>query len=437
MQDQTETLLKDVDFKIETLRKANELFSARLAPNFNIFDYLRTDEMGLSRCIASLLNPTGTHGQGSVFLKSFLKYLDQELPKSLSTNWAATAMDGCKVSLEVKANDLRRIDVYLRFRNGEKIGIENKPWAGDQENQLKDYADFIKQEADKKNWLLIYLCNDESSTYSIKKDKREELEVDGNFVRLDYAKIIEWLELCASQSKALVVRVFIEELAKFVRMKVNGELDMSEEEEIKEIILKSDENIRSAFNISKVFPSLKKDLLTSFKKDLEKKLYDHDPKFIFFLDDSMFDDKPKATSGFWIKFSKEQNLYLRFEFEWTDLNGLHWGIRREGYNVTTDDDLWGKINKVMMNKFDCASQYGGPEQPKWWPWWISIDTAPDEFKELDVGNWGSSEKPWVHMKSTDKNNLADKITELAIKVHDAFGENLTLLSQGVIKQADA
>ena len=66
-----EELLKDVAFKMGTLREARNRFSAQLAPEFSIFDYLRTDEMGLSKCIASLLDPKGTHGQGSVFWLHF------------------------------------------------------------------------------------------------------------------------------------------------------------------------------------------------------------------------------------------------------------------------------------------------------------------------------------------------------------------------------
>ena len=31
---------------------------------FNVLDYLKTDEMGLSRIIADLLDPQATHGQG-------------------------------------------------------------------------------------------------------------------------------------------------------------------------------------------------------------------------------------------------------------------------------------------------------------------------------------------------------------------------------------
>lgn len=425
MQDQIKTLLDDVAFKIGTLRKANELFADRLAPDFNIFDYLRTDEMGLSRCIASLLNPTGTHGQGSVFLESFLNCLDHELPESRNTNWATTSMDGCQVSLEEQANGLRRIDVYLRFKNGEIIGIENKPWAGDQENQLKDYAEFIEKKADEKNWLLIYLCNDESSIYSIAKEKREELEEDGRYVWLKYSKIIEWLELCATKAKAQVVRTFIEELSKFIRIKINGDLDMSEEKEMKSIILESTKNLESAFHISKSLKSVKEKLLKDFHDDLKERLNANGFKLVW--DESMSKGW-KSYSGFGVKFNNEQNLYLRFEFL-SGLHDLYWGVRRESDTTKKDATLWNEIS-VLMNKF------GSGGKSDWWPWWSWIDKNPlfgSEFR-----HWDTSETPWLCMMSSkpDEVNLAEKITSLAISVRDAFDHKLNLLSEDVIKQGN-
>lgn len=73
MQDQVNYLLNEVTFTTATLKEARNRFSDRLAPEFSIFDYLRTDEMGLSRCMASLPDPNGTHGQKGVFLELFLK----------------------------------------------------------------------------------------------------------------------------------------------------------------------------------------------------------------------------------------------------------------------------------------------------------------------------------------------------------------------------
>jgi hypothetical protein len=97
MTHQTEKLLNDVGFRLAALREARNRFSDQLAPEFRIFDYLRTDEMGLSRCIASLLDPKDKHGQGGIFLEAFLKILGD------AADWAIDAED-CEVSIEKQAN---------------------------------------------------------------------------------------------------------------------------------------------------------------------------------------------------------------------------------------------------------------------------------------------------------------------------------------------
>ena len=51
----TDVLLDQVFRRIEALREAQRRFSDQLAPQFRIFDYLRTDEYGFSRCLADLV----------------------------------------------------------------------------------------------------------------------------------------------------------------------------------------------------------------------------------------------------------------------------------------------------------------------------------------------------------------------------------------------
>ncbi|MDO9051764.1 MAG: PD-(D/E)XK nuclease family protein [Methylotenera sp.] len=420
MQNQIQTLLNDVAFKVGTLKKANELFSDRLAPNFNIFDYLRTDEMGFSRCVASLLNPTGTHGQGSLFLEDFLKRIDKDLfLTELDNHWTGVEVKGCQVGLEKQANGQRRIDVYLRFKNGEIIGIENKPWAWDQKDQLKDYAQFIEKEAKCRKWLLIYLSNNDptNSEYSINKEQREKLEKSGNFIWLDYSELIEWFEYCSQKSKALVVRVFIEELAKFTRMKINGALDMSEEKEIKNIILKSKENIESAFHISKAIKAAKVDLLEKLRIDLNESLTTN--RFVFLWDEQMTNEW-KSYTGFDVKFHEEQSLYLRFNFESSDLRNLIWGIRK-GKSIKKDAEIWNKINSVMNDKF------GAGGKTEWWPWWNYIHNNNDLFSE-DFRHWDKNEGPWLSIINRE---IVAKITTLAISVREVFNENPDILTGDV------
>jgi hypothetical protein len=244
-------LLNEVAFNIGTLRQAKKRFAAKLAPEFSIFDYLHADEMALSSCIAGLLDPCGNHGQGMVF-------------------WI-NRCETCLVTTEKQANGQRRIDVHLAFDEG-FIGIENKPWAGDQPKQLADYAEYLRDSASVSNmsWLLVYLSNGEPSKESIPLKERQDLYNTKNFEIANYQILIKWLERCRVKSKAPNVSMFVEELIKFVRIKVNGEMEMSEELETCKTILSSKERLASAFHIYKAIDGAKQDLMKRFREKLTK-----------------------------------------------------------------------------------------------------------------------------------------------------------------------
>ncbi len=251
---------------------------------------------------------------------------------------------------------------------------------------MSDYASFLEKEANGNKWLLIYLSNNEPSGNSGIREKQEALKNEGKFLQLSYSEVIEWLENCACQSKALIVRLFIEELAKFIRRNVNRELEMSEENEIKNLIFDSSKHIESAFHISLAIKSVKEILLKEFHDDLREKLKAEGFELVW--DDTMTKGW-KRYSGFGVKFNKEQNLYLRFEFDYSGLDSLLWGIRRENNSIKKDEIIWSNINKVM------STQFGSGSTSDWWPWWSWIDK-----KEFDRAyrNWYSSETPWISIK---------------------------------------
>lgn len=59
--------------RLAAARRIERELDRVLANHFNPLDYLRTDEIGLSRIVADLLSPDAAHGQGSLFLRSFLE----------------------------------------------------------------------------------------------------------------------------------------------------------------------------------------------------------------------------------------------------------------------------------------------------------------------------------------------------------------------------
>lgn len=106
----------------EKLKEKNKTHSVL----FNPLTFFSIGETMHSFLIANLINPNGEHGQGNLFLKTFLKQLDIQVFEN--DNWIVTAETG-------------RIDILLkRIHPHTVVVIENKSnYAGDQDNQLYRY----------------------------------------------------------------------------------------------------------------------------------------------------------------------------------------------------------------------------------------------------------------------------------------------------------
>ncbi|MBN1925704.1 MAG: PD-(D/E)XK nuclease family protein [Prolixibacteraceae bacterium] len=94
--------------------------------DFNIFRLFSMKETLHSLFLGNLLNPNAAHGQGNIFLNSFLKQIGVE--NAELGRWIVTV-------------ERRRVDILLRRKNPYSvIIIENKSNdAGDQPNQLYRY----------------------------------------------------------------------------------------------------------------------------------------------------------------------------------------------------------------------------------------------------------------------------------------------------------
>lgn len=146
---------------------------------------MRRDEMSLSYCFATLLDPNAKHGQGSLYLGLFCNHFLKELEWINSNN-----LCDAKIITEHQTDTQRRIDLLVRLNNIGAIAIENKPWATDQNQQLADYAAYLKYREE--NWILLYLCNNAPSKRSINKEKREKYKDANNFLQIPFEQITDW-----------------------------------------------------------------------------------------------------------------------------------------------------------------------------------------------------------------------------------------------------
>ncbi len=401
-----ETLLPDVYRRIYTLRAAKKLVEDQLAPDFRIFDYMQNNENGLSRCLADLLDPCGRHGQRSLFLSTLLE-------QTGVGDWIE-ASDCPFVKTEKTTNKERRIDIFMEFDNG-VIGIENKPWAGDQDRQLSDYADWLESFPGKKHWTLIFLSNRRPGEKSISGGRVDSLTEEKQFLQMSYRDLADRLQDSAGKTKALAVRVFVEELAQFIRTRVNQEIDMTEELEVKQSVLASSESLEAAFFVANSFDGIKLDLIQKLEKDLRARITENGYHLRYRKE--FFDGK--AWIGIGILFDRQQDACLSFVFEGNGYRGFGWGIARTTEEIHMPEVKKLRINDVMTTLFGHPGVQAPSDQ--WWPWCVYANDI--EFDKA-FRDWHSSPKPWQAMLD---GSLANTMVDIAVKVHDAFKGQMDLL----------
>ena len=144
---------------LEAARKLDRKMDRVFAHRFNVLDYMRTDELGLSRIIGDLFDPNASHGQGAFFLESFLSKLRERNDCVVDDNWLKFESGDIRVEVE-KTIEYGRIDIYVTIKTISSdtncLAIENKPYTHEQQNQITRYLTHLKNR-NYSSYLLLYL----------------------------------------------------------------------------------------------------------------------------------------------------------------------------------------------------------------------------------------------------------------------------------------
>ena len=296
---------------LEAAQKVNRELDFHTAHRFNALAYLREDELGLSKIIADLLDPTGVHGQGTMFLEAMLELLSIAAegadPKHVSTSEkllsALASAQGFRIDTERSIDGNRRIDVMVEIQNRTGIhfclAFENKPYAGDQNDQCEDYLKFLERTYPS-NYLLVYtpphqsmpsdtsLPNpdrweghfcvlpytsveehsehddlqdesegtvDEEGSITIQSREQSNRTVPSKFVVGDGASLTDWFASCSARSNADRIRWFLKEAERFCQQHF-GKSDMTDTEAryIKEHLEKNPEQASVAYAVARAWP---------------------------------------------------------------------------------------------------------------------------------------------------------------------------------------
>ena len=272
--------------RLDVARHLELELDRHLARRFNVFDYLRTDELGLSRIVADLLDPGASHAQGVLFLGALLERLKQFFP-------LRPDLEACRISVAVEQviPSGRRIDVVVRIAapGGETccLAIENKPYAGDLDDQIRDYLEHLERQYGER-FVLIYMSptGEGPSEWSIDRkaldekwqcrfaiiayhEGQEERSDEFDAYRVRYS-LANWLGECRKICEVERVRWFLHDAEMFCQ-RTFGDRTMTTDSEaraVRDFLLSNPDHLTVARAVYESWPAIKNQVCRRFLERL-------------------------------------------------------------------------------------------------------------------------------------------------------------------------
>jgi hypothetical protein len=379
-----EDFFNSLNAELSPYREAKRRADRQQAPDFNVFSHIRPDENRLSDILADLLDPRGSHGQGSLFLILFLQAAGLPLEQPL---------DSARLRRENLTDFLqqnRRIDFTVEA-GPIGVGVENKPWADDQPDQVVDYVRHLKAKYGEDRYFLVYLSGDGSPPSSISAGERGRLERQGSFSLLSYSSgLRDWLNACREACQAEKVRHFLADFESYVEANFGGRgmqrID-AETEIVVRHALKNEDNLALVLGVAKAFNGVATAVISEFTKALTERVT----------------QDLAAHGGGW---------RLRDDLE--SEKAVHWGeklaISREGWS--SGDGLTESLRVVLAydQSMPCKVYFSARRVPQlpndllagriaealnarcghgkrdgaWWPYWYRYEDTLTAWADPDV-----------------------------------------------------
>lgn len=187
--------------QIRELKEEDERAAKATGKNFNVFSVLGVErkEVRHSAFLKDLLDPKGTHSQGIVFLKHFLKLppLLEKLPRLFYENFGEFQVT--KEQYAPYSDDEHGwIDIFLKKRDA-CIIIENKIDKSLDPGQLNKYYTYARGYFEDRQIGLIYLTPDGKKPSEESLAGQESLDAD-RVICISYeSHLVEWLEDCLKE----------------------------------------------------------------------------------------------------------------------------------------------------------------------------------------------------------------------------------------------
>lgn len=345
--------ISNIQIKYEELAK-------QTGENYNIFRLLGVESAEVrmhSAFLADLLNPFGSHGQEDVFLQLFLNHFGVTTFSTQNSKVISEYYIGPKT--ETTGG---RIDILGEDKMKRHFIIENKIYAGDQENQLIRYRNFDNEAP------LFYLTLEGKEPTDISKGI--DLESEKHFKCISYSfHIIEWLELCKKEVVNFpILRETITQYIFLLKHLTNQSTNHKMSEEIVNQIIRNEDTLKAYFEAWHVIDKVKTETIPRLKKALEIMAQEN---FINLeLDEFHIDRSKSQYNGFSFKSEelKKMNIKIRFEFDENNTSDFCFGyawIDMSNPETKFAELLIGKLKDYVDIPNDVDASYSWPAYCAW------------------------------------------------------------------------
>ena len=326
-QQQKEVEMEELQQLLKDVCEATKDIKQEKAEAFDVIGTcIGTQETIHSKFLAELLNPHGSHGLGSAFLKAFYEQIGLKdfHSEGYSVRTEVICKEKGKKKEQEKDNEGQesngRTDIVIK-NSKELVVIENKIYAKDQQDQLQKYDAWMKDEHPEDNGkVLLYLTLD-----------GHEASDPGNtsYKRISYKNhILRWLEKCiyiAEENNAFTKATLVQykELIK----KLTGEhMDPSMKDAVTSATTANAQNYLAAALTAKAFDGIHQNVLRDIVKKASEETRNEENEWLLEkeMDWKIGTNNNKQFSISYTPKGKQYKLF--FEFQTENYRDLYYGL---------------------------------------------------------------------------------------------------------------
>jgi hypothetical protein len=330
--------------------------------SFNLFRVLGIGHLEVrthSPILGELLDPNGSHGQGDTFLKLFFEEL----------GITDLAPQRCRLRLEHYVGPINeksggRIDLVIQDvdQPSKAILIENKIFAGDQDDQLLRYRNAYP------NGYLFYLTLDGSAPGNVTETGAQELD----FRCISYGEeILKWLVKCKKEATSLPgLREMIGQYHHLISELTGKSISKAMNAKLIEEILRVPENLDAFYALRDATWQVEQQVFKQLDEDLDSMA-----ARMGLVRDKHLENLERKDSefSFMLPQLNKRNLKMSFCFEIRGYRNFCFGFStiQSGEAVVDIEE----VQRLFAERF-------APETPNpWWPAWTYFD---DPYRNWDA-----------------------------------------------------